>query len=254
VGLGQWELIVRLAVSGVLGGAIGLEREVRNHPAGIRPHALVAVGAALFTLAGAYGFGDIHKGPNVDPARVAAQVVTGIGFIGAGCIIKHGMSVRGLTTAATLWLSAALGVVVAAGAYLLAPAGAAVIFVVLVGFRLLMPAVLRRLAAGRRLLRVEYERGHGTLGPLLRELEKLDGRVGALHLEDEDGPGRRALRRVLIEVRPRRLSDLERLVDALAARPEVRLAASETRESVGGGLLRLDLTRGHRRRARGGVL
>ncbi len=100
--LDQWELILRLAGRAFLAAAIGLEREVRNQPAGLRAHALVAVAAALFTLAGAYGFGDIHKGSNVDPARVAAQVVTGIGLVGAGCIITHGMSVRGLTTAATL--------------------------------------------------------------------------------------------------------------------------------------------------------
>src|SRR3954451_23793087 len=89
---------------------LGLEREVRGHPAGARTHALVAVGAVLFTIAGAYGFGDVPHGPTVDPARVAAQVASGVGFLGAGAIMRQGFGVRGLTTAATLWLAAAIGV------------------------------------------------------------------------------------------------------------------------------------------------
>src|SRR3954465_2370770 len=96
---------------------LGLEREVRGDPAGSRTHALVAVGAALFTIAGAYGFSDVPRGPNIDPARVAAQVASGVGFLGAGAILRQGFGVRGLTTAATLWLAAAIGVASGAGAY-----------------------------------------------------------------------------------------------------------------------------------------
>src|SRR4051794_32331189 len=175
--LDLWELTLRLVVAGVIGAALGFERELHNHPAGVRTHALVAVGAALFTIAGAYGFADVATGPNVDPARVAAQVATGIGFIGAGCIIKGGATVRGLTTAATLWLSAAVGIAAGAGAYAAAAVGAGVVVALLVGLRLATPALLRRVHGGW-VLEVEYERGHGTLGPLLRELECLDGRVG----------------------------------------------------------------------------
>jgi uncharacterized membrane protein YhiD involved in acid resistance len=121
----QVDLVLRLLVAGVLGTVVGLERESRGRDPGSRTHALVALGAALFTVAGAYGFSDVPRGANVDPARLAAQVATGIGFIGAGAIIRSGFSVRGLTTAATLWVSAALGVAAGAGAYVPAIAATA---------------------------------------------------------------------------------------------------------------------------------
>src|SRR5256714_9062086 len=107
------EALVRLALAAALGGAVGLERELREREAGFRTHLLVSVGSALFTIASAYGFRDfLVSGGNVvraDPTRIAAQIVTGIGFLGAGAIIRQGLSVRGLTTAATLWVVAAIG-------------------------------------------------------------------------------------------------------------------------------------------------
>src|SRR5579884_1755133 len=96
-------LSMRLLVAAAVGLVIGYERELRSEPAGVRTHALVAIGAALFTIAGAYGFADLPRGANVDPARIAAQVASGIGFLGAGAILRHGLGVRGLTTASTLW-------------------------------------------------------------------------------------------------------------------------------------------------------
>src|SRR3954465_14920409 len=116
-GLSTLELSLRIGIAMIAAVLLGLEREVRCHPAGSRTHALVAVGAALFTIAGAYGFTDVPHGPNVDPARIAAQVASGIGFLGAGAILRRGLGVRGLTTATTLWLAAALGVASGAGAY-----------------------------------------------------------------------------------------------------------------------------------------
>jgi putative Mg2+ transporter-C (MgtC) family protein len=110
----SWEeLLLRLAVAAALGGAVGLEREFREREAGFRTHTLVSLGAALFTIAGAYGFRDFHN--SFDPTRIAAQIVTGIGFLGAGAIIRQGLSVRGLTTAATLWVVAAIGLTAGAG-------------------------------------------------------------------------------------------------------------------------------------------
>ena len=110
----SWEeSLLRLALAAVFGGAVGLEREFREREAGFRTHMLVSVGSALFTIASAYGFRDflVNGGSLVrtDPTRIAAQIVTGIGFLGAGAIIRQGMSVRGLTTAATLWIAAAIG-------------------------------------------------------------------------------------------------------------------------------------------------
>src|SRR5918912_3121954 len=103
----SWEeALLRLALAAVFGGLVGLERELREREAGFRTHLLVSVGSALFTIASAYGFRDflVHGGSLVrtDPTRIAAQIVSGIGFLGAGAIIRQGLSVRGLTTAATL--------------------------------------------------------------------------------------------------------------------------------------------------------
>ncbi|MEW6281452.1 MAG: MgtC/SapB family protein [Candidatus Eremiobacterota bacterium] len=109
------ELLVRLVLAAFLGGLIGLERERLNRAAGLRTHVLVSVGSALFTLVSLYAF--LGIGPVNDPARVAAQIVSGIGFLGAGTIMKHGATVRGLTTAATLWVCAGIGMAAGAGYY-----------------------------------------------------------------------------------------------------------------------------------------
>ena len=102
-------------------GAIGLERELRDRAAGLRTHMLVGVGAALFTIVSAYGWSDFEfsarSGVVFDPTRIAAQIVTGIGFLGAGAIIRQGLTVRGLTTAASLWIVAAIGMAAGAGFY-----------------------------------------------------------------------------------------------------------------------------------------
>ena len=114
--LGWDDTLLRVAVAAALGGAIGLERELDEKAAGLRTHMLVSIGSALFTLVGAYGFAGYASG-SVDPSRIAAQIVTGIGFLGAGAIIRQGLAIRGLTTAATLWVVAAIGMACGAGYY-----------------------------------------------------------------------------------------------------------------------------------------
>jgi putative Mg2+ transporter-C (MgtC) family protein len=116
-----------MAAGLVLGAVIGFERELHRQPAGFRTHSLVAVGAALFTIISAYGF----AGSAVDPTRIAAQIVTGIGFIGAGTILQYRGNVRGLTTAASLWSVAAIGMAAGAGMLAIAVAGTVLILVVL---------------------------------------------------------------------------------------------------------------------------
>jgi putative Mg2+ transporter-C (MgtC) family protein len=111
----------------VLGAAIGFEREMHRQPAGFRTHSLVALGSALFTIISAYGF----AGSIVDPTRIAAQIVSGIGFIGAGTILQHRGNIRGLTTAASLWAVAAIGMAAGAGLLALALVGTLLILVVL---------------------------------------------------------------------------------------------------------------------------
>ena len=120
------DLSIRLVVAAALGAAIGLERELHEHPAGIRTHLLVSLGCALFTVISIYGFDIDGSGPR-DPARLAAQIVSGIGFLGAGAILKYGTSIRGLTTAASLWATSAVGIAVGTGLYVLGFVGAALI-------------------------------------------------------------------------------------------------------------------------------
>ena len=119
----QIEISIRLLLASALGAAIGFEREIHAHPAGMRTHLLVALGSAAFSVLSIYFFVS-PAAPNgslpTDPSRIAAQIVSGIGFLGAGAIIKYGTSVRGLTTAASLWATAAVGMAAGAGALLVA--------------------------------------------------------------------------------------------------------------------------------------
>ncbi len=121
----QLELAARILVAAVLGAAIGMERERHDHPAGMRTHLLVSVGAATFTVLSLEAF----SAPGADPGRIAAQVVTGIGFLGAGAILKSGASVRGLTTAASLWTVAAVGMAAGAAAWGVAVAATIIVIV-----------------------------------------------------------------------------------------------------------------------------
>jgi putative Mg2+ transporter-C (MgtC) family protein len=125
----QVDLSMRLVIAAVLGLAIGFEREIHGHPAGLRTHMLVALGSALFTVLSIRGFlGEPGAAP-VDPTRIAAQIVSGIGFLGAGAILKDGIVIRGLTTAASLWATSAVGMAAGAAEYVIAAVAAAVILV-----------------------------------------------------------------------------------------------------------------------------
>lgn len=127
-------MMLRLFVATLLGGAIGWERVLHHRPAGLRTHSLVCAGSALFTAVSIYGFGGPQAG--VDTSRVAAQIVTGIGFLGAGTILRGEQGVSGLTTAGGLWYVAAIGMVIGAGMY------ATGIFATLIG--LVVLGLLRR--------------------------------------------------------------------------------------------------------------
>jgi putative Mg2+ transporter-C (MgtC) family protein len=121
------EVILRLLLAAGLGAAIGLEREYRRKPAGLRTNILIAVGAALFTVVSLV----IGHGGGV-PDRIAAQIVTGIGFLGGGAILRSGTNVTGMTTAATIWVNAAIGMTAGAGEYTLASAATVITLIVLV--------------------------------------------------------------------------------------------------------------------------
>ena len=208
------ELIGRLALALALGAVLGLERETRHKTAGLRTHSLVALGAALFTIAGAYAV----IGPQNDPSRVAAQVVTGIGFIGAGAMIRSGFTVTGITTAATLWMAAAFGIAAAMGLYVVSIASGAMALVVVVTFGPLKPYVLFR--RSRRRFEVRYQPGHGTLDALLMGLESGGGRImGVLTTESADSS--QGLRQTTIDVRGMADVELAKVLATIADRSEV---------------------------------
>lgn len=186
--LGLWEVALRLAVAAALTGAVGLERELRERAAGLRTHMLVGVGSALFTIVSAYAWGDFvfdrTQGTTFDPTRIAAQIVTGIGFLGAGAIIRQGLSIRGLTTAAGLWVAAAIGMAVGAGYWGAALIGTAVVLVGLGPLRMAEGWVVRRRREGGT-LEIDL-RPEEPLAPVLGVLEGRRARVSRIHLEEEE--------------------------------------------------------------------
>src|ERR1700674_1279037 len=145
------ELLSRLVLAAALGSVIGFERERLNWAAGLRTHMLVCVGASLMMLVSAFGFADVlgQAGVILDPSRVAAQVVSGIGFLGAGSILLRGEVVRGLTMAASLWSVAGIGLAVGGGMYTAAFGATIIILVILAGVKPLE----------RRFIAVKQQRG-----------------------------------------------------------------------------------------------
>lgn len=136
----QIGLMLRLVVALLLGAVIGWERELQRMPAGFRTHSLVALGSAIFTVVSAYAF----TGPGSDPTRIAAQVVSGVGFLGGGAILHYGGTVRGLTTAASLWAVAAVGMAAGAGLFFVATVSAVLVIVALEIFDRLERVAKRR--------------------------------------------------------------------------------------------------------------
>ena len=147
------ELTLRLLLAAGLGAAIGIEREIRQKPAGLRTNILIALGAALFTVISIE-----MGGAGGTPDRVAAQIVTGIGFLGAGAILRSGQSIHGMTTAATIWVNAAVGMAAGAGSFMIATVATIVTLIVLA----LLPPAERYF---ERRAGVTASRNHGASGP-----------------------------------------------------------------------------------------
>ena len=211
----QLELLERVGAAAGMGLLIGLERDLRSHPAGIRTHALVSLGACLFSLGGAYGF--VGIGPAHDPTRVAAQVASGIGFLGAGAILRQGRDISGLTTAATLWLSAAVGLACASNQILLAAGSTAIALVVVVFGRLSKGLVRGRVS---RVVAVRYETGFGTLAPVLAILNEV-GHVRDVHVQDSKAVGGKVHRELVMEVHGLSAKELSVCMEKMLALPEV---------------------------------
>ncbi len=202
-----WELAARITLAVGLGTLVGLERESRNKIAGVRTHALVALGSAVFAIAGAYALTDR------DATRVAAQVVSGIGFIGAGAIVRSGGSVTGITTAATLWVAAALGMVAAFGLYGVAVTSGVLTLVVVAAFGRLTPMLLWR---RRHHFELTYRAGFGTLAPLFGLVSEAGGQVKDMQMSEEDG-----VRTLQASIAGTTRSLFERALETMAERDEV---------------------------------
>ena len=217
-----FEILVRVGLAAALGGAIGLEREIREREAGLRTHMLVSVGAALFTLVSAYAWSDFRfstpEGIVFDPTRIAAQVVSGIGFLGAGAIIRQGLSVRGLTTAATLWVVAAIGMAAGAGYYVAAVLTTALVIFSLWPLRIAAHRFTTRFQAEEGRLVIEVPAGTET-AELVRGIEQSGGRVRSFEFQQEEDR-----KRVELRVRMQEGHEAAQLVDAMAAREEVLAA------------------------------
>jgi putative Mg2+ transporter-C (MgtC) family protein len=187
--LSDTEMMIRLLSAAALGSLIGFERERLLWAAGIRTHMLVCVGSCLIMLVSQYGFSNIltHQNIVLDPSRIAAQVVSGIGFLGAGSILARGEIVKGLTTAASIWTVAAIGLAVGGGLYLAAGASTVIILIILAGIKPLEEAYRSRNQTC--MLKVEVE-NNGLTPELLRETLSLRvGQVKRFLVESRDPDG-----------------------------------------------------------------
>jgi putative Mg2+ transporter-C (MgtC) family protein len=230
-----FESLARVGLAILLGVAIGIERQWRSRMAGLQTMALVSMGSALYLILGAYGF---HR--DVDPTRVAAQIVTGVGFLGAGLIMKQGSSVVGLNTAATLWATAAVGALAGAWAWREAVAGA-VIIVAANGF--LHPLAERmdrlRFEGGRELPPIEYilevvcERGAvpAVKGLMVDAVKGHDFRLKSLGWRDAEPPDTAVLTAEVVSAR-RNDAHLESTISVLSAEPPVRSVRWSAKEEA----------------------
>jgi len=189
------EVVVRLLLTVVLCGLIGLERETRDQAAGFRTHILLGLGAALFTLVSAYGFPEFTRaalesggrGVQFDPTRIAAQVVTGVGFLGAGAIIRQGLDVRGLTTAASLWAAAAIGLASGAGFYFGGAATTAVVLAALYLLRGVRAYFVSRFRTAFGVLWVHFADPASEISSVVEIIENRGVRIRSTDAEIEDG-------------------------------------------------------------------
>src|SRR5919198_3765858 len=204
------EQLARLALAAGLGGAIGAERELADQPAGLRTHVLLSLGACLFTLVSAYGFGKA-----ADPSRLAAQIVTGVGFLGGGAILRHGFTIRGLTTAASIWATCALGVAVGLGRDPLS-IGAALLTLATLGLLRVLRNRLKHWSASRGQLSFTARPGFG-LEPVVALVHREGGNLRGLeHEQTDDGD------RVTILVRFPPRYQIEHFLEALSQISGVR--------------------------------
>ncbi|SFT28025.1 MgtC/SapB family protein [Paenibacillus sp. BC26] len=180
------ELTIRLVLALILGGLIGVERELGGHSAGFRTHILVCLGSAAIVLLSMYGFAEFAADPNVrlDPARLAAQVISGIGFLGAGTILRTGITVSGLTTAASLWVVAAIGLTVGAGFYY----GSAVLTLLVVVSLFFLNKFEKKFSRTKRKqdLVMKINKDSASLNKVVTELHHFGIQISKIIVENEE--------------------------------------------------------------------
>jgi putative Mg2+ transporter-C (MgtC) family protein len=206
----DWMLVVRLPIAALLGSLIGADRERLAWAAGLRTHMLVCVGACLFMIVSAFGFADVLGAKNVvlDPSRIAAQVVSGIGFLGAGSILMRGEVVRGLTTAASLWSVAAVGLAVGGGLYIEAVAATVIILVILAGVKPLEERFLQRHKTHEILL--EAEPGELSIAALDAALGYRARRITKYVARPSDTEGLEDISITLTRLSPKEVEEIRR--------------------------------------------
>jgi putative Mg2+ transporter-C (MgtC) family protein len=214
--LDTWDALARLFIAAVLGGAIGLERELRDQEAGFRTHLLVSLGSCVFTLVSAYAWTDWRfstpQGLVFDPTRIAAQIVTGIGFLGAGAIIVRGISVRGLTTAATLWVVAAIGMAAGTAYYTVAFGATALVLVSLGPLRIVSKRMVSRVRPEEAELAIKLA-PEGVAANVLARVEEAGGTIQTVEFGDE--------RTVDIVLRSSRRTDSARVAEEVSKLDDV---------------------------------
>ncbi len=208
--------LVRIIISFIIGTLIGIERETHNQPAGLRTHILISIGATIVMLISIYipqTFTDFQNG---DPGRIAAQVISGIGFLGAGAILRFGANIKGLTTAASIWAIAALGLAIGAGMYSISFIGAAVIL-----FALTIMDVFEKKVFKERILKkieLSVKKKDSNLRSLQQMLEQMDVKVvsaGFVRNVNESAD------QITFLVGVTRKMDIQKLIDALEQQPGV---------------------------------
>jgi putative Mg2+ transporter-C (MgtC) family protein len=205
-------MLVRLLLATLLTGLIGFEREATGKAAGLRTHAMVGFGAALFTIVSIAGFDE------GDPARVAAQIVTGIGFLGAGAIWRSEDRVRGLTTAAGLWAAAAIGMGIGSGLLLLGTVGALVTLGVLLGLRRVDLAIARRTAIAPQQIGVTID-NVDRIKQVIKMVERVDDSVDEISFErSRDGTGI-----LVIAVEPERSKMISEMIQSMKGVSKVEI-------------------------------
>lgn len=210
--IGAWDYLIRIAVACLCGGLVGLERTKRLKEAGIRTHIIVALGAALIMVVSKYGFGDVG---GADASRIASNVITGISFLGAGVIFVRGGSVKGLTTAAGIWATAAIGLALGAGMYTVGVLCTALVILLQFSLHKLLPGDMQ---SSKELLLVISKDYHAVMPKIRARLEDMKVLVSGVEMEKLDNGDTR----VSMEIRIHKDNISNQLLDLADEFPEIK--------------------------------